>query len=52
MVGFVASARVLVFWAVMFTAGTCGLSLFMLLAMFSKTITIAASLQVRCGSAV
>ena len=46
MVGFVASARALVFWGVMLVAGLCGLSLFMLLAVFAKSITVAASLQV------
>lgn len=45
-VGFVTSARVLIFWCVMFFAGLCGLSLFMLLALFAKTITVAAALQV------
>lgn len=54
-VGFVTSARILIFWCVMFFAGTCGLSLFMLLALFAKTITVAAALQVarcrRCGRA-
>lgn len=41
------SVRVLVFWGVMFLAGTCGLSLFFCLAVFAKTVTVAASLQVR-----
>ncbi len=45
MVGFVVSARILVFWGVMLLAGTCGLSLFMLLAIFSPTVTVAAALQ-------
>lgn len=45
MVGFSVSARLLVFWGIMLLAGTCGLSLFMLLALFSPTITVAAALQ-------
>ena len=45
-VGFVISVRLLVFWGIMFVAGVCGLSLFFLLAVFAKTITVAAALQV------
>lgn len=48
-VGFDVSARVLVFWTVMFVAGVFGLTLFMLVALPAKTITVAAAIQV--GSA-
>ncbi|EFN53324.1 hypothetical protein CHLNCDRAFT_58610 [Chlorella variabilis] len=48
MVGFVVSVRLLVFWGIMFVAGVCGLSLFFLLAVFAKTITVAAALQNLC----
>ncbi|EFN53196.1 hypothetical protein CHLNCDRAFT_36538 [Chlorella variabilis] len=48
MVGFVISVRLLVFWGIMFVAGVCGLSLFFLLAVFAKTITVAAALQNLC----
>lgn len=47
MVGFDVSARILAFWGVMLVAGTCGLSLFMLIAIFSPTITVAAAVQAR-----
>jgi hypothetical protein len=45
-VGFDVSARVLVFWTVMFVAGVFGLTLFMLVALPAKTITVAAAIQV------
>lgn len=39
MVGFNLSARILVFWGVMLLAGTCGLSLFMVIAIFRCAAT-------------
>jgi hypothetical protein len=49
MVGFDRSARVLVFWVIMFVDGLCGLTLFMLVALPAKTIAVAAAIQNLCA---
>lgn len=45
MVGFATSARLFIFWGFMMVAGVFGLTLFFVIAMFTKTITVAAAFQ-------